>query len=136
MVADTYSCDMCVHILWMIGAYFLDDLNRLCVGLEKLYRPPFWLCRGGGTCGFVGAHSFRSWLLHVAATPSVGACRWSGLVLLPQRRSVLDCRMARLIFVQMKLAMSEYVRLHFFVSSHAMRRSAILVSLEAMPSTE
>ena len=90
----------------------------------------------GLSCGSVGAYAFWSWLLQVAATLSVGARRWSGLVLSPRRRSVLDHTMARLILVRMKLAMSEYVRLHFFASSHAMRRSAVLASFEAMPSTE
>ena len=136
MVANTYSCDVCVCILWMIGVYILDDLDRLCVGVEKLNISSFWLDGGGGTCGIVGAHLFRSWLLHVAATPSVGARRRSGLVLLPWRRSVLEHTMARLIFVQMKLAMSQFVRLHFFASSHATHCSAIRSSLEAMPSTE
>ena len=90
----------------------------------------------GLSCGIVGAYSFWSWLLQVAATPSVRA-RWqSGLVLSPRRRSVFDLTIVRLILVRMKLAMSEYVRLHFFASSQAMRRSAVCVSLEAMPLTE
>ena len=49
---------------------------------------------------------------------------------------MLERTMARLIHVQMKFAISEYVRLHFFVSSQAIRRSAVLASFEAMPSTE
>ena len=89
----------------------------------------------GLSCGIVGAYSFWSWLLQVAATPSVGARRRSGLVLSPWRRSVFDLTIARLILVWMKLAMSEYVRLHFFASSQAMQRSAVHASLEAMPST-
>ena len=41
---------------------------------------------------------------------------------------MLERTMARLIRMRMKLATSEYVRLHFFASSHAMRRSAVLAS--------
>ena len=92
---------------------------------------------GSALCsGIVGAYLFWSWLLHVASMPSVGARQQSGLVLSPQGKSVLDHTMARLILVEMKLAMSEYVRLHFFVSIHAMQRLAVSSSLEVMPSTE
>ena len=90
----------------------------------------------GLSCGIVGADSFWSWLLQVAAASSVEAQWPSGFVLSPWRRSVLDHTMARLILVRMKLAMSEYVRLHFFVSSQAMRCLAIHASSEAMPLTE
>ncbi len=79
--------------------------------------------RGSGlSCGIVGAYSFWSWLLQVAAMPSVGAQRRNGLVLWLRRKSVLDRTMARLILVQMKLAMSKYVWLHFFMSSQVMHR--------------
>ena len=88
------------------------------------------------SCGIGGAYSFWSWLLQVAATPSMGARRRSGFVLSPRRRSVFDLTITRLILVRMKLAMSEYVRLRFFASSQAMRRLAVRASLEAMPSTE
>ena len=90
----------------------------------------------GMSCDIVGNYSFCSWLLQVAAAPSVGA-RWlSRLVWSPQRRRVLDWTMVRLILVWMKIAMLEYVRLHFFASNHATRCSAVLSSLEAMPLTE
>ena len=88
----------------------------------------------GLSCGIVSAYSFWSWLLQVAAAPSVGARRRSRLVLLPRRRSVFDRTIARLILVW--IAMSEYVQLHFFVSSQAMWCLVVCTSLEAMASTE
>ena len=89
-------------------------------------------------CGFrvILHYSLRRRSAHVAAVPSEGERRRIGEVRSPRRRSVLERTMARLILVRMKFAMSEYVRLHFFASSHAMRCSAVLASFEAMPSTE
>ena len=95
----------CWKLFWGVMGHVVGGVRDGDFGEGVLDVVGSW---GSGVfCGIVGTYAFWSWLLHVAATPSMSALWWTGLVLSPRRRSVVDFTMARLILVQMKLAMSE-----------------------------
>ena len=84
-------------MVWDVIGHVVGVVRDGAVGEGVLEVVGSW--GSGVNCGIVGPYSFWSWLLHVAATPSVGAQQRSGLVLSPWRRIVLDHTMARLILV-------------------------------------